>query len=370
MLNFRSIQPLITILVIPLSLAVMIFFERAQATFPEKEKALPIDHGAQWNALKVKWKFDAKFLVGHSILGFKDVPRTKNDLDSKSSKDWELVNADMDVSCEQRLFPGVRYVKKVKAGKGKKRSNDPSAVIIFDSTDGYIVGIQSWIPKATLQLQTGPEGKEIKARFEPKLGGMDWYVEDGDQWVKTIYFIDPKTICTKPRTEDEFKTHGTGSNGLWIRRNRPNHDHEQYVYIPMDEHKLQVNPQAWAKGKCFNTMGQHYWYKVSSDMNCEDIVPFCLLYNGGILTGMCFVNPVLLNGGYYDSPRPTAKIIGDFVVPLPKCLATSPAYRKLSTVHVYFKQDAIKNAKCPEEKEAEKPHGPHLVGSSHKKAHL
>uniref|UniRef100_A0A1I8FB74 BHLH domain-containing protein n=1 Tax=Macrostomum lignano TaxID=282301 RepID=A0A1I8FB74_9PLAT len=56
--------------------------------------------------------------------------------------------------------------------------------------------------------------------------------------------------------------------------------------------------------------GQHYWYNMRKNMNCDDFMPYFLLYNGGKLDGFGFAMTANYNGEYYE--HPTVSVAGTF----------------------------------------------------------
>jgi len=255
------------------------------------------DFSHNWTNLRVTWSLNPL-----NTWGFDGLPRKV----SEANSDWEL----KDDQCQAGgKFLGQRYWYK----------KDPAVVLLFDK-NGIIAGIQ------TLSLKS-------KFANPPKnLIGKN-YQDDGDYWALTAYFVDPQTICTTGRTEDELKQQGTGT-GLWIQVG-PN-PLTDVTNIPRDE--AAIKQTKWGFGKCFRTMGQHYWYDVSEDTSCDSFFPNCLLYNGGKLTGFCFTENVDLtkDSKRFDSPAPTPKVINKFLDPVPKCFYSEPSYQVISSIHVYF----------------------------------
>jgi len=95
----------------------------------------------------------------------------------------------------------------------------------------------------------------------------------------------------------------------------------------------------WGFGKCFYAMGQHYWYNISTDMPCNNFVPYCILYNKGVLNAFCFAM-----SGVFESPRyehPTAVVTKGFMDPVPQCFYNEPDYEKQTTLHVYMTSNYI-----------------------------
>jgi len=215
---------------------------------------------------------------------------------------------------ENAKFLGQRYWAK----------SDPALSLIFDK-NGIIAGVQTSFPKS----QYTPFPYQENTRF----------VDDGDYWALTTYFVDPNTICGDGRTHDQLKNDGTGT-GLWLQYGSD--PIKDSIHIPMLE--SDVKNTDWKFGKCFYTMGNHYWYNVTKDMPCDHFMPNCLLYNKGKLNAFCFsVN------ADFTSPRyehPTTNVLDKFIDPVPGCMYTDPSFKKLSTMHVYFDDEAEYTSWC------------------------
>jgi charged multivesicular body protein 7 len=252
------------------------------------------DFSLDWNALRVSW-----YVNPLSPWGFDRLPRT---LEENAG---EFTLLDDQCATAGAKFVGQRYWYK----------EDPAVILLFDK-NGVIAGIQTAAPKT---------------QFTPYPSLQKYYLDDGDYWTLTAYFVDPSTVCTQGRTADDLKTQGTG-NGLWLQFG-PNPTTDS-VNIPVNEDDIKQSK--WGFGKCFYTMGQHYWYNVSQSMDCGDFVPNCLLYNKGKLTGFCFAKNAVLESDRYDNPAPTNNVVKKFLNPVPDCFFKDQSYEKLSTVHVYF----------------------------------
>jgi len=248
--------------------------------------------GVDWDDLRVTWSANP-----FSSWGFDPMPRTS----TGAMKDFVL----KDDQCAQgSKFVGKRYWYK----------QDPAVILLYDK-NGYIAGIQTAIPKSKLTPS-------------PYLSNHP-YVDDGDFWTVTAYFVDPSTICTTGRTAQQFKDQGTGT-GLWLQNGtNPTRD---LIQIPLQESEIQKTN--WKFGKCFYTMGNHYWYNPTKDMDCGKFYPNCLMYNGGKLTAFCFALNSYLPSNRYEHPTPTnAK---KFLDPVPDCFFNDPNYSKLSSIHVFM----------------------------------
>jgi len=267
----------------------------------------------KWEALRVSWYGNpTKWHLPPLNRGpaFDPMPRQLSEI-----KTWE-VRDDLCATGGGKLV-GQRYWLK----------KDPVLNLLFDK-NGYIAGVTTSIPKS---------------KFTPPAALKDKnYQDDGDYWTLAAYFIDPKLICGAGRTKEEFEKTGTGS-GLYIQTG-PNAATD-YYFAPAEE--SDIKKSMWGSGKCFPTMGQHYWFNITKDMPCTNIVPNCILYTHGKLDAFCFA----INGDFesdrYDNPKPTNDKIKLFMEPLPSCFYTEPSYKILSTLHVYFSDNPPLTSLCP-----------------------
>uniref|UniRef100_A0A914VIG1 Uncharacterized protein n=1 Tax=Plectus sambesii TaxID=2011161 RepID=A0A914VIG1_9BILA len=252
----------------------------------------------KWDKFKVKWSYNPI-----SSSAFYNLPRsTDADLRGFVEKDYHCNDAHEPVG----PFAGTRYWKDA----------DPALMLIFD-VNGIIAGIQTAVPKSQFAPMAGPTVNHP-------------WIEDGDNWVLTAYFVDPSTICNGGRTKEDLENQGTGT-GLYLQNGtNPKTD---ILFIDQDERKTLLNTK-WTFGKCFYTMGNHYWYNVRENMPCNEFFPMFLMYNKKKLNAFGFA----ING-QLSSPRyehPTHDVLNKFLNPVPTCLETEPAYEHLSTMHVFF----------------------------------
>ncbi|XP_052098951.1 uncharacterized protein LOC127733677 [Mytilus californianus] len=94
----------------------------------------------------------------------------------------------------------------------------------------------------------------------------------------------------------------------------------------------------WTKGKCFPTMGLHYWYNVRKNMSCDEFYPMFLLYNDGKLNAFGWGFIADLNSSRLEHPSHAA--ISAFINPPPVCLFNSGT---LSTMHIYLSNNPALN---------------------------
>jgi len=152
-------------------------------------------------------------------------------------------------------------------------NNDLSTAPLYDNA-GNLVGFQFGIydtPNTTYINY----GWQQQTAFSPN--GQAY-------WTVTTYFVDPNSICSdRPATEGRPVMRkvaaGVGAIGdrVWLQL-----ANGQYMVFPLFEND--ANPAGWVTGKCFWTMGKHYWYKINSTMTCDQLFPVFLIYNKGVLT--------------------------------------------------------------------------------------
>lgn len=240
-----------------------------------------------WDALKVTW--------GVNPFGpaFADLPRTVR---AAERARWTKVSA-----CGDAGVPGERYVLK----------GDESVVLIFN-VGGEIAGMATHVPKANVESAKFPQGNQL-----------NYFDLQGDNYVMSAYFTDPELIC-EPGSTSTF--------------NR--------LIIKTATSKFEVNTQEslvedFTKGKCFWSMGQHFWAakdsQVTTATKFADFFPGFLLYNKGKLTGFGFA-------GFGESKwmgtskryeHPDSKVIGQFMKEVPDFFYDKKT-AQLATMHIYF----------------------------------
>ncbi|XP_005091074.2 uncharacterized protein LOC101846787 [Aplysia californica] len=243
--------------------------------------------GNKWNNLRVTWGLN---IPKH----FNAMPRTVSDAVKQNFKKIS--------SCDKNAkWRGNRYVK----------DNDYAVVLLYD-VNGYIAGIQTSIPN---NQANGYPSSKIQPPFLP----------DGNRYTATAYFVDPSIICTRGRTAAQYAAQGTGTN-LYIQETA---NPEASTQVPRNEADL-ANTK-WTKGKCFFSMGMHYWYDVKENMDCGGLFPVFLLYNGGKLNAFGWAMQTGLSSSQYEHPDIT--VIDKFMQTVPTCLKSVKA---LSTMHIYL----------------------------------
>ncbi|XP_014288292.3 uncharacterized protein [Halyomorpha halys] len=142
------------------------------------------------------------------------------------------------------------------------------------------------------------------------------------------YFTNPSTLTSAGR-----QILNETVEGLWVylngdlvqvQRNEPSPDQ---TYI-----------SGFNRQNCFPRMGQHYFYRMSNDIPCNQLLPFYPLYQGGGLVGFGIAD----FGKGSDGPqrvwyeRPPLAGVQAILENRPACLDTWVQMYGLYSLHVYF----------------------------------
>jgi len=207
------------------------------------------------------------------------------------------------LNCSFGAFPGRQF---------RDQNGDIASMPIMGS-NGAVVGMQFAVNNTTPSI---PNQKFWQRITDPT----------GTYWALTTYFVDPNTACSSdsPFPED------MEADRLWLKIG----ESSDYMILPLEESETESN--YWVTGRCFPSMGKHYWYKISKDMDCDYFFPLFLIYNNGNLN--CY-GPNIGVGESQTSSRwehPTPSVLGYFfqAETTPSCL--SNAVTPLSTQHVYL----------------------------------
>uniref|UniRef100_T1J4X8 Uncharacterized protein n=1 Tax=Strigamia maritima TaxID=126957 RepID=T1J4X8_STRMM len=249
----------------------------------------------EWNTLRVTWGVN---LASENV--FTKIPLKVK----KATNDKGYIKDSTRSSCSGK-FLGDRYVQPKK----------PGIALLYDHS-GYFVGLQTYFPKSALQKSS-------------------LYIEDNvsgnNSNVLTAYFVDPDIICTTGRTKSQYEAQKIG-NALYIQNgSNPLRD---YIKVPLYENETVSNH--WYKGSCFTSMGVHYWYNISKDMNCDNLLPLFLVFNHGKLTGFGWaIQDKIPNNVHFEYPDKDN--LKRFFDSTPRCL--KDIYTRgsgLSMMHVYM----------------------------------
>ena len=235
----------------------------------------------RWNGLKIRYNI------------FKNMPRTENEAVAEGFK--------MSSDCEDNpKFKGKQYLK----------DNDTMAILLFDK-NGYIAGIQTGIPKGLPNNYPRPD-------LQPM------FIDDGELYKVTAYFVDPLLICNKGRSRQQFRLQGTGTDLFIQNGNNPEQD---LIEIAQEE-----SQSTWRKGKCKRKMGYHYFLNVTPEMSCDEFAPIYLIYLEGNLKGFIMSFNAVLNSTIVPFENPSPSALGAMLDTTPSCMNEI----QRSTLHVYL----------------------------------
>jgi len=246
---------------------------------------------------------------------FNSVPRT---LEDAVAEGWSLHN-DGCANSKDHL-PGARYILNA----------DLSVILVFDA-NGFIAGLQMGIPKSAIT----PGHLVMVSPIQ----------DDNQQYVLSTYFIHPTRICdkSKSRTKEEFEKQGTAQDVWWQTGPKVATD---VVEVPLTQDEAALKQAHWTKGKCMPTMGMHYWYNITENMDCNSFMPYCLLYNKGKFNGFCYATPAEFhNANPHRFEHPTGNLAKKCCIdPYPKCFdELGLSNNKLTTMHVFLDSTPLLN---------------------------
>jgi hypothetical protein len=237
-----------------------------------------------WDDLKVTWGIN---IFTH----FNPLPRTEQDA---ISKNWKLQS-----DCSKSN--GRRYIL----------NGDISIILIFRH-DGLIAGISSAVPK------------NLPFNF-PSSKVQEYMMDEGSFYTITAYFTDPSTVCSPSKTSGQV----TGDRLVIVGKSK-------VLDIALNQSDVS---SFWTKGKCFKTMGVHYWADLSGipltvDVDPDNFLPMFLQYNRGKLNGFGWAFNADFTSNRYE--HPTATVLPMFFEHVPKFFTDPTKAGVLSTMHIYL----------------------------------
>jgi len=239
-----------------------------------------------------------------------DEPRT---VEEAKSKNYVQIG-----DCNDKSnFQGIRY----------GRSRDEYDVATIYDVNGFIAGIQSVIPL-----------DEVPEELVDYYADNSWYQKgkylDKDVYFTTAYFVDPKIICKKGRTLEEFKKEGTG-NTLTFQVG-PNYGLLNRITPPIQEKNISEKGPVYYKHKCFVGMGNHYMrFNYKKNQDCKKVWPIQIMYKDNELNGFVWQHIGKFKGSRYEHPGggPISLIVKDG----PDCLYDYAKKGYVSTMHVWVR---------------------------------
>lgn len=241
--------------------------------------------GDDWTDLKVTWGINP-----FGANNFVALPRTEA----------EAVKAGWTREKDCTQINGVRYVL----------NGDRATMLLFNA-DGNIAGIVNGIAK----------GLPI-----PRDSAKPYFDDEGDFYSFTAYFMDPAKVCQRSTT-------WLSTGDRLVFKSKTNEINVAYYEENILADKM------WTKGRCFKTMGVHYWPNakfepINKDTVVDDILPFFVLYNSGKLNAFGVRYDYRnLTSVRYEHPPPSAA--DWFFVDTPSFMK-DPSNIGGSSIHVFL----------------------------------
>ncbi|XP_047033656.1 uncharacterized protein LOC110383327 isoform X1 [Helicoverpa armigera] len=203
-------------------------------------------------------------------------------------------------------------------------------------TAGFVAGLMVAIPVEDFVSVVKPEKKFIKwsapaAEGEPAK----------DYWTATQYFVSEDYVFSleslKAGAGPQVENGATlQDGGVWV----AGHD-LRLMRIPSTEAEL--NSTTFKKQNCIPNMGTHYYYNMTRDLNCEELLPWFALTTQGDLVGTGFqvigkVTKRKQREWFESIPNPKQSI--QVTIPFaPDCLGDWGEKYGVISMHIYFVND-------------------------------
>ena len=249
--------------------------------------------------------------------GFIDHPRT---IEEAKKENWFQVDETADCkSAGNGKYIGFRY--------GPPKS-EPTEITLIFGINGFIVGMQSVVPKDKALSDKYFKFSSNKMYNEDVINGVDVYVT-------TAYFVDPNIICDAGRSQEGFDKEGTGY-ALFF-QNGPTPDDIEAAPLTAEDAKKN---EEWYGYGCIENMGEH-WIKLdpnNEEPRCDEVFPAFLLFEHG--EDRSLVGFVWSHVAWYTNFRNEhARSIGFSYIfdTVPQCVNDLAKDPGITSLHVYFK---------------------------------
>ncbi|XP_028176480.1 uncharacterized protein LOC114364499 isoform X3 [Ostrinia furnacalis] len=207
---------------------------------------------------------------------------------------------------------------------------------LFD-TAGFVAGLQIALPVDDYEsLAIKPEKKFVKWNA-PAVEG-----EPAKQyWTLTQFYVSQDSLKagSGPQVENGETLQ---DGGVWVTGLDG-----KLLKIPISEAEL--NTTAYKRQNCVPNMGTHYYYNMTEQMKCEDLLPwFALTTNGELLgTGfMMFGKLATQKPRHWFEIPPSRSEVAEITIPYaPKCLEEWGTSYGILSLHIYYIDDPW-NIRC------------------------
>ncbi|RVE44600.1 hypothetical protein evm_010738 [Chilo suppressalis] len=270
--------------------------------------------GIRYNGLRVKFGWS-------DALADKDyfytIPRTISDAESLT---WKRTERPPGALPELRMY--------CPPGRG---------VCPLYDTAGFVAGLQLALPVDEYEsLAIKPEKKFVKWSA-PAVEGEP----AKEYWTLTQYYVSEESL--KAGAGPQAANGETlQDGGVWV----TGLDGKLFK-IPTSEAEISTTP--FTKQNCVPNMGTHYYYNMTRDMKCEDLLPWFALTNGGEMIGtgfMMFGKLATQKPRHWFEIPPTEDQLSEIVIPYaPPCLGEWGSSYGLISLHIYYIDDPW-NLRC------------------------
>ncbi|XP_050666089.1 uncharacterized protein LOC126966174 [Leptidea sinapis] len=278
--------------------------------------AVSFSSGVQYNGLRVKFGW-SDALADKEY--FFSLPRTMSEAESSG---WRRIARPPGPLPELRLYcTAGRYV-----------------CPLFD-TAGFVAGLQIGFPVEEFDSPTIKPEKRLVRWHAPATDSEP----ARDYWTATQYYVSEESLKAGagPQVENGATLQ---DGGVWVK------DLEgQLIRIPSTEAEL--NTTLFKKQNCIPNMGTHYYWNMTREKSCDELLPWFPLVTNHDLVGVGFQ----IFGSLPDVPKNQrdwfekyngGRLTTELVMPYaPECLLQLSEHYSIISLHVYFINDPW-NIKC------------------------
>lgn len=261
--------------------------------------------GIQYDGLRVKFGWSDALA---DMEYFYKIPRSISEAESEG---WRRTERPPGPLKELRMYcPPGRYV-----------------CPLFD-TAGFVAGLQISVPVDEFETPLKPEKRFVK-----------WHAaaSDGepakDYWSATQFYVSEESL--KAGAGPQIENGNTlQDGGVWV-----NGLDGRLMRIPCTEAEL--NTTKFKKQNCIPNMGTHYYYNMTKELNCEDLVPWFALITETELVGVGlqvigkFTKPKKARD-WFDDIAKSAKGTKMTIPFSPDCLADMVEKYGILSIHIYY----------------------------------
>lgn len=257
----------------------------------------------EYNGLRVKFGW-SDALAGTQY--FFSIPRT---IIEAVNAEWERTERPPGPMPELRMYcPGGRGV-----------------CALYD-TAGFVAGIMIALPIYELDSPViKPEKIFVKWVPPPMVGSPSI-----EYWTATQYYVSEESLKAGagPQVENGYTLQ---DGGVWV----PDLD-GRLMRIPSTEAEL--NSTAFKKQNCFPNMGTHYYYNMTKNLKCDNLLPWFALTTEGELVGTGFqiIGKLVRQKTQEWIERQFTGAIGSIIPSAPQCLLDMEKKFDVLSIHIYY----------------------------------